>query len=90
VLVARDDPAVLDRAADIVELITQARAESRASETPERDAWLRDEGLDPLPIGFPAMLPALELIHRYCAEQGLVGAESRLDELVGPLAELRL
>ncbi len=90
VLVARDDPAVLDRAVDIVELVTQARAESRASETPERDAWLGDEGFDPWPIGFPAMLPALELLHGYALEQGLVGAETRLDELLGPLAELRL
>ena len=88
VLVARDEPRVVERAADVVELMKQAKADSRASETPERDAWLRGVGLDPWPQGLPAMLPALELAYEYCRNQGLIDATSRLDDLLGPLAGL--
>ena len=86
VLVARDEPRVRERAGDLIELMTQAKAGSEASETPERDAWLRSVGLDPWPIGLAAMLPALELAFGYCAGQGLIDATAKLDELLGPLA----
>lgn len=90
VLVARDDPEVLLRAPDVIELMTQVKAENRASETPERDAWLRSQGLDPWPIGLSEMLPAIELVHGYCVNQGMLEATSRLEALLGPVAELQM
>ncbi len=88
VLVAHDEPRVLERGADLVKLVTQAKTDSQASETPERDVWLRGVGLDPWPIGLAAMRPALELAHRYSVNQGLIDSTAKLDDLLGPLAGL--
>jgi 4,5-dihydroxyphthalate decarboxylase len=80
VLVARDDPRVVARIPAVVELFGSLTA---AAEPTERDRWLREHGVDPLPVGMAAITPSLEVLTGYCAEQGVVPAGTRFADLIG-------
>lgn len=80
VLVARDDPGVVARIPAVVELF---RSVADAAEPTDRDRWLREGGVDPLPVGMAEIAPSLEILTGYCAEQGVVPAGTRFADLIG-------